>query len=411
MADDFAANAATTADLGELTIPLGLDTLFVVLDDTGVASITNDLGVEGPEVFEALALADPLDEGDPRTISLTTPTETSGADNLRAFAAVVITADSDEIQWAVAARSLDSVDRTVDRTRNLVLVAVPILTLLVAALTGWLTGRALAPVDRITREVEEIESTDLSRRVHQPEVDDEVGRLATTMNDMLGRLEAGQQMQARFAGDAAHELRTPLASIAAQLDVDAAHPDTADHATTAWSIRQEVHRMQGLIDNLLATARGVRTFDVATAALVDLDVVASSSLQRASAGATVELNAKGIGAATVRGDEAALTRLVDNLVTNALRHAEASIAVGTGTDDHGCWLSVDDDGNGIAEADRDRVFERLVRLDEARARNAGGAGLGLTLSRDIATEHNGTLTIDDSPLGGARFVLRLPDAG
>jgi len=322
----------------------------------------------------------------------------------------VVTVDSDEIMWAVAARSLDAVDRTVNSTRNAVLVAVPLLTLLVAALTAWLAGRSLAPVDRITREVDDIESTDLSRRVHQPDAADEIGRLATTMNDMLGRLERGQQAEQRFAGDAAHELRTPLASIAAQLDVDAAHPETADRAATAWSVRQEVNRMQGLIDDLLASARGARSFDVAMAPLVDLDVVAQTSASRAGVDTQVKMNTQGIGAATVRGDEAALTRLVDNLVANAMRHASTAVAVSTGTDEHGCWLTVDDDGTGIAPADRERVFDRLVRLDEARARNDGGSGLGLALSRDTATQHLGTLRVEDSPLGGARFALRLPTA-
>ncbi len=410
---NFELEIVTYADFETVPIPDDAETLLIVLEPDGFAALTNDSGVSGVEVASALSLSTHASaEVQFEDISLRTPTETTDPGKLRAAFVEIFLEDQqvDEQFFVVVARSYAPADRTVAGVRNGLLVGVPLVVAMVAALAWWLTGRSLRPVDQMRRDVDEISSTDLARRVSEPMSNDEISALATTMNRMLGRLEGAQKAQEQFVSDAAHELRTPLASIAAQIDVDAAHPASADPAATAASVRREVARLQALIDGLLASARNQGKAQPAAQVLVDLDVVAVEAAARAAVPAHVSVATTGIGAGTVRGDEPALTSVVDNLIANACRHAASAVAVGVGTDAAGVWLSVDDDGTGIDPQDRERIFGRFVRLDEARSRDAGGSGLGLALARETAARHGGTLHAAESPLGGAQFVLRLPAA-
>ena len=408
---NFEAAIETYADFETVQVPSDPETLLIVLDSDGFAPLANDEGVDGVEVAEALPLTTvAFDEVNFADISLMTPTETTEPGSLRAAYIEVFLDDQrvDEEFFVVVARSSAPADRTVAGLRNTLLVGLPLLVAFVAALAWWLTGRSLNPVDQMRREVDEISSTDLERRVSEPTATDEIGELARTMNRMLGRLEQSQKTQEQFVSDAAHELRTPLASIAAQIDVDDAHPGSADRTATASNVRSEVTRLQSLIDGLLMSARNQEQHEPSKQSLVDLDVVAGSAAGRVELPGHVQLDQRGIGAGTVRGDEVVLASVVDNLLANAGRHARHHVAINVGTDTAGVWLTVDDDGAGIAAIDRDRIFDRFVRLDEARSRDAGGSGLGLALARETASRHGGTLHMDDSPLGGARFVLWLP---
>jgi len=409
---NFEAAIETYADFETVQVPSDPETLLIVLDSDGFAPLANDAGVDGVEVAEALPLtALAFDEVNFADIVLTTPTETTEPASLRAAYIEVFLDDQrvGEEFFVVVARSTAPADRSVTGLRNTLLVGLPLLVAFVSALAWWLTGRSLSPVDKMRREVDEISLTDLERRVSEPPATDEIGELARTMNRMLGRLEQSQQTQEQFVSDAAHELRTPLASIAAQIDVDDAHPGSADRTATASNVRSEVTRLQSLIDGLLASARNQEQNEPSKQVLVDLDVVAGSAAGRVALPAHLQLDQRGIAVGTVRGDEVALASAVDNLLANAGRHAHHYVAISVGTDTVGVWLTVDDDGAGIAAVDRDRVFDRFVRLDEARSRDAGGSGLGLALASETASRHGGTLHVDDSPLGGARLVLRLPN--
>lgn len=297
--------------------------------------------------------------------------------------------------------SLDGVDRTVASVRGVALVAVPALTLLVGALTWLVTKRSLRPVDQMRAEVDEITSSNLDRRLAQPPGRDAVARLGTTMNHMLERLSDGQRRQQQFVADASHELRSPLASMAAQIDVDLAHPNLADWPATANSLRSETHRMQRMVEDLLLLARSDSARPMACTDLVDLD-----DLVLALAGTDIDTSA--VSAGLVRGDRDQLHRVVDNLIANARRHAVGRVAVSL--DESGPWvtLCVDDDGAGIEPSQRTAVFERFVRLDEARGRDAGGSGLGLAICQEIVGSHGGDIRVEDSPEGGARLVVRLP---
>jgi signal transduction histidine kinase len=307
------------------------------------------------------------------------------------------------------AASLDDVQ---DSSRALVvtlLVAVPAAALVLGGLTWALVGRTLRPVEAIRAEVAGIGGGDLDRRVPVPPGDDEVARLARTMNAMLDRVEQTGERQRRFVADASHELRGPLTRMRTELEVDIAHPDGADPAVTARSVLQEVVILHRLVDDLLALARGDAGASVARPEPVDLDDVVMEHAVRLRAAGTVSVDAGGVSAAQVSGDRAQLARAVGNLVDNAARHASGTVTLALAELDGTAVLSVTDDGPGIPPAERERVFERFTRLDPSRAAGDGtGAGLGLAIARDIAARHGGTLTVDPGHGPGARLVLVLP---
>ena len=277
------------------------------------------------------------------------------------------------------------------------LIGFPVLLAVVAGVTWLVTGRALRPVEGIRREMAAITaSEDLARRVPEPVTHDEIARLARTTNETLAALEASVERQRRFVADASHELRSPIASLRTQLEVAAAHPDLLD-------IDGAVHdtvRLQQLAADLLLLARldaGERPAETP----VDLAALAREEC----AGRTgVVVDAEPVEVAGSRGQ---LGRLLANLLDNAQRHARETVTVVVRREGGRAVLGVADDGEGVPEADRERIFERFVRLDAARSRDAGGAGLGLAIARDVAVRHGGTLTVGDAPAGGALFELRL----
>jgi signal transduction histidine kinase len=308
----------------------------------------------------------------------------------------------------VAASPLAEVQRSVSELSQLLWFGIPVLVVLVGGLAWLLAGRALKPVDRLRVEVDEISHTTLHRRLVEPTTGDEVARLAHTMNAMLDRLESSADRQRQFVSDASHELRSPLATIRAKVEVAAIRPGTADWSDVSTTVLDEVDRLDDLVGDLLQLARLDETGgELATTADVDLDELATDEVRRLR-GLGTAVDDGGVSAARVRGDRAALRRAVRNLVDNAARHARSAVAVGVAVDGGDAVVVVDDDGPGVPAAERERVFERFARLDEGRARGAGGAGLGLALVRAVAAAHGGTARVLDAPLGGARFEFRLP---
>jgi signal transduction histidine kinase len=311
----------------------------------------------------------------------------------------------------VAAPS-DDIAESVATLRRSLLVAVPLTAAALGVLTWVLVGRTLRPVERIRAEVAEIGGSDLHRRVPVPAADDEVGRLATTMNDMLARVEEGQQRQRRFVADASHELRGPLTRMRTELEVDLEHPATADAEATHRSVLEEVVGLQQLVDDLLMLARsdgGVT--DVADAGSVDLAELADAVVSRANGRSGVVVELAGVAAAPAVGRPGELQRAIGNLLDNAVRHAASTVRVMVSRNLDTVSVAVEDDGEGIPAADRDRVFERFARVDAARTAGDGGAGLGLSIAREIVVRHGGTLIVDATYENGARFVITLPAAG
>jgi len=307
----------------------------------------------------------------------------------------------------VAQRSVAEVERTVDSVTGVLVVGIPVLVLLVGMIAWYLGGRALRPVEAIRAEVDEISGTTMHRRVPEPAAEDEVGRLARTMNRMLERLEASSDRQREFVSNASHELRSPIAAIRATVEVALRRPESTDWSELAARILDEDQRMEETVSDLLELARLDEDGTALPTTTVDLDEVVLEEAGRVD-GATVHTGA--VLAGRVQGSRAQLARVVRNLLANALRHADGAVDVALRVDDGTVELVVDDDGPGIPAADRERVFERFTRLDEGRARDAGGTGLGLAIVRAIVERHRGTVTIADRPDGGARFVVRLPAA-
>ncbi|WP_395640644.1 sensor histidine kinase [Pseudolysinimonas sp.] len=305
---------------------------------------------------------------------------------------------------------VDDALRAAATVSGLLLVAVPVLLVVIALLTWLIVGRALRPVETIRRQVDAIGPAELDRRVAEPGSDDELARLARTMNRMLARLDGAARAQRRFVSDASHELRSPLASIRQHAEVARAHPDRLGDGELAEVVLAEGARLQDLVEQLLLLTR----LDEGGLALVrrpvDLDdiVLADARRVRDAGAATVDTSA--VTAARVDGDERMLARLLRNLTDNATRHSNGHLAIGLVSRDGRIDLIVDDDGPGIPEAARAQVFERFVRLDEGRARDAGGSGLGLAIVAEIARAHGGSVRVEGSPLGGARFVVTLPAA-
>ena len=364
------------------------------------------------------------------------------------------TRDVDGVDVIVAA-SADGIDRTVERLRSAIWVAVPIVMLLTGVVTWLLAGRALRPVRAITEQTGRIRAGTLHERVPVPSSNDEVSALATEMNDMLDRLHSDDRRRRQFVADASHELRSPIASIHTQAEVVLAHTDDGDAhdlaagvlaelAETTWSEVSAVavhgnaiigwligdvdvakgrgwwlawsrcgpptgglaesERLGTIVDDLLALARHDETL-APPGGIVDLDdiVIAAAARPR-----RVPIDTLQVSGGQVRGRPDELARTVSHLLDNAARHAASTVRVSLTTVGERVELAVDDDGPGVDVRDRERVFERFIRLDEARVRDDGGAGLGLAVVAAVVTAAGGSVTVSDSELGGARFVAAFP---
>ncbi len=292
--------------------------------------------------------------------------------------------------------------------RHLV-IALPIILILAAGATWLVVGWALRPVDRIRRAVTGITSAGLSRRVPEPGTSDEIEHLAKTMNDMLTRLDDAARRQHRFVADASHELRSPLAAIRTTLEVGLAHPDQAPWPVIADRAVQQAARLEDLIQQLLLLAKADERLLAAQRQPVDLgqllrDIRASILPHR------LDLDLDLAPGVLTVGNPDHLERLFRNVIENALRFARTRVVVRAASAATTVQVEILDDGPGIPAAERDRIFDRFVRLDSSRERGSGTTGLGLAIAHEIAAAHNGHITAADSKGEGARIVITLPRA-
>jgi signal transduction histidine kinase len=314
---------------------------------------------------------------------------------------------SDGLRIVVVARALVDVLDTTTLITRLLIIGLPVMVVVVALTTWFAVGRALAPVEAIRREVDEISAAQLHRRVPVPRADDEIGRLAATMNRMLARLESARNSQRRFVSDASHELRSPLTTIRQHAEVALAHPDRVTAVELAEVVLAEQQRMQRLVEDLLLLARADEHVPLAREA-VDLDDLAFEEGRRLRSATSKRVDTSGVSAARVQGDVDALRRMMRNVGENAARHAVSRVDIVLAERGDEAVLTVDDDGPGIPESERARVLQRFVRLDEARSRDEGGSGLGLSIVDEVVRAHGGSVSIEQSPLGGARIQVTLP---
>ena len=325
-----------------------------------------------------------------------------------AFIAVAQSAQTANGQRIVlVARALVDVLDTTKALTRLLIIGLPVMLAVVALATWFEVGRALAPVEAIRREVDEVSAAQLHRRVPQPKADDEIGRLAATMNRMLERLESARNSQRRFVSDASHELRSPITTIRQHAEVALAHPDRVTAAELAEVVLAEQQRMHRLVEDLLLLAR-VDEHVPLTRAAVDLDDLAFEEGHRLRSATSKRVDTSGVKAVRVQGDADALRRMVRNVGENAVRHASSRVDVTLVERGEEVVLTIDDDGPGIPATERARVLQRFVRLDEARSRDEGGSGLGLSIVDEVVRAHGGSMSIEQSPLGGARIVITLP---
>lgn len=320
---------------------------------------------------------------------------------------VFASAPVDSDHAVIVGRPLVDVLDSTRFVRRVLVVGVPLMMVVVGGVTWVVTGRVIAPVTAIRREVDSITAAELHRRV--PAVrKDEIGRLATTMNRMLDRLQRSQEIRQRFVSDASHELRSPIAAIRQHAEVAQAHPERTTVEELADTVLDEDLRLQRLVDDLLLLARSDEEPARSPGTPVDLDDLVLATARRLRSATDLAIETEAVSGGQVRGDQSALARLIDNLADNAVQHARSRITF-TLAESAGCVvLTVSDDGSGIPSADRARVFDRFVRLDAARTRDSGGTGLGLAIVAAVVARHQGTIRIDTAPAGGATFEVSLP---
>ncbi|ADP82019.1 sensor histidine kinase [Pseudofrankia inefficax] len=329
------------------------------------------------------------------------------ADSYR-VAAQEITIGGSPIVVYVAVPADDAAD-TVAALGGALAVGLPIVLAVLATITWRLVGRALRPVDELRRQAAEITATDLHRRLDLPLSRDEVYNLAATFNDLLGRLEAATRRQREFVANAAHELRSPIASLQAQLEVAAAtQPPATIPAHDLRGPLADAGRLSDLVNDLLHLAR---LDDRPRLSLrpVDLDDVVLDEARRVRLARPIAVATGGVSAGQVLGEPAALARVVHNLLDNATRHARSRVEVTLRTTGAVVVLTVADDGPGIPTADRERIFDRFTRLG-GEVPSDGGSGLGLAIVREVLTAHDGTVRVTTAApeLPGARFEVRIP---
>ena len=322
------------------------------------------------------------------------------------FLAVAIAAKTSQgTLTVVVGETLEPVDEMGRAVTALLLGGIPLLLLVVGSVSMRVVGRSLAPVEAMRDEVETISIRDLHRRVPQPTGGDEISRLASTMNGMLARLEGSQARQRRFVSDASHELRSPVATIRQHAEVALAHPETSKLEELADIVLQENARLQSLVEDLLLLSQADEgTLKLATQA-VDVDDLVFEEAKRLRATTELRVRTSRVSAGRVSGDRKQLNRMIRNLSDNAARHARGIVEFSLRDGDGSVLLTVDDDGRGVAPTERERVFERFVRLEEGRDRDSGGTGLGLAIVAEIAAAHEAGVAVAESAMGGARFEV------
>jgi signal transduction histidine kinase len=308
-------------------------------------------------------------------------------------------------------QSLGPVEASIKTVLSLLAVGIPLLLIALGAAAFVFAGRSLQPVEAIRRTVASINDRDLSERVAVPPAGDAVSRLAVTMNAMLERLELAQRAQSQFVADASHELRSPIATLATIAEIYLAHPEADDAQGFPVAVLEESRRLERLVQDLLTLARADERGLTPFRDDVDLDDLVDAERHRVLSISSLRVVVR-ISPARVTGDLHQLRQVVRNLVDNAVQHARTRVEFTVqrqGDEGEQAVLEVFDDGPGIDPADRERIFDRFVRLEESRDRASGGTGLGLAIVREIVASHQGTVDVVDDP-DGTRFRLVLPSA-
>jgi len=329
--------------------------------------------------------------------------------------AVVPLSPGRQLGFAIVAEPLSVVEEGLRRLRRDFLFGVPLI-LLLASLGGYFLARkSLLPIALMNQQTQRITAENLSAQLDVANPRDEVGRLAITINELLTRLDAAFQEQKRFIADASHELRTPLAVLRGETEVALQKErGTADYQESLALIKDEAERLSRIVENLFLLARE----PVDAPSLIKEPVRLDGLVNECVRAAHVLAMQKGLRltsddelpAITVNGDDEMLKRMLLNLIDNAVKYTPpgGQISVGLRTQNGHARIVVTDTGIGIPAADQPRIFDRFYRVDKARSRALGGAGLGLSISRWIVEGHSGSLSVESAPDRGSAFTVDLP---
>ena len=309
--------------------------------------------------------------------------------------------------------SLSRAQGVLRRYLQTLVVLIPLGVGLAAAGGAVIGGKALRPVDEMTAAARRITAEDLHERIGRQGTQDELDRLAETLNGMLARLDEAFRQMRRFAADAAHELRTPLTALKGGIEVALRASRTPEeYRRVLVSSLEDVDRLIRVAEDLLLLSRAAVPPEMPRPR-IELEPLVLEALElgtRLAQGTGVHVKLGPVAPAAVRGDASALGRAMRNLVENAVKYTPAggTVELTLRTADGQAVFAVQDTGIGIAPADAERIFEPFVRLDAARARETGGTGLGLAIARSIVLAHGGTLTLEREPGPGSCFVISLP---
>ncbi|MDX6231020.1 MAG: hypothetical protein QOI76_4410 [Frankiales bacterium] len=377
----------TAGDLPKtLPAPLGSTVVAQVVDSAGTVLAATS---SASQVLEII----PIEQIKVGTVDHVYTTTSSSLGGNRFRVDVRSTAFKDTHVVVVVAVPYSDVADTLNALHRVILVVLPLVLLAAAAATWLAVGSALQPVDELRAEADAVVATGgaAAPRLAVPAGAVELRRLGETLNRMLSRVHGAGEQQRAFIADAAHELRSPLASVLTQLEVALSTPTSAEEwPVIAADVFADAERLRRIADDLLLLAK-LDAGAPAGRGLIDVRELVAVD------GPPLE----------VYGDAQALSRLFDNLVTNAGKYA-TTVRTSVVQEGPSVVVHVDDDGPGVPVADRERVFERFFRLDSARSRDEGGTGLGLAIARAIARAHGGDVLLGDSPVGGLRATVRLP---
>jgi heavy metal sensor kinase len=313
--------------------------------------------------------------------------------------------------------SMDDIDETMAAFRWILIIALPV-TLVLASIGGlFLASRALRPVDQIARAARSISAHDLSQRLNLDLPDDELGRLARTFDAMIARLDKAFRRQRRFTADASHELRTPLTIIKGDLSLALAHPrDAGYYYQVLAEVDEEVDHMSRLVERLLSLARADAEGLVLHRQTVDLSVILNDLIEQTRPLAEAKgltLTAQIAPSLVASVDPDAVTQVVLNLLDNAIKYTPSGrvrlSAHRTRSGSDGIRIAISDSGPGIPAEHLPHIFDRFYRVDRARSRELGGAGLGLAIARELARAHGGDVTVHSVSGEGSTFSVHLPD--
>ena len=307
----------------------------------------------------------------------------------------------------IAVTSLAPALRTA-QTAAKVLAAILLAVLLLVIFFTWrLTARTLQPVEDMRRTAESISASNLSARIPVPEQDEDLSRLAVTLNDLLARVESSMMEQRRFVSDASHELKSPIAAMGIMLETMRMHPDAVDNEQAIQDLTTENNRLQSIVGDLLMLARADENRLEVNAKPLDMMDLLSDEVASLRARSSVDVDASGVEPVVCEGDAALLSHALRNVLDNAARYARSTIKLSCRQEENCIRITVSDDGPGLELADRERVFDRFARLG-ADKNDSSGTGLGLPVARGIAERHGGSLRFEDPEIGGATAVLELP---